>query len=342
MKHSQEHVEKVVFRTIKMLKESQSDLELDSPVEHTVTIGGVYGESFRIVKTFLPEYYTVQTNDIEGIYYRNWTSEQFKSLIILDFIGFPIKSILYKNGSTVILAETFERDPNIMQIFSKDDIVFPDVDFRRYTILTPLGKGTYGSVYKVRHSDGTECAMKIIPCVDDNYPLDDGIPHTFIIEANITMELFENGVGPAIVEWWYAEIDGWMFGFIVMELWDGELQKKDRLNLSLVDKLVGQIKTIHKLGYVHGDIFSRNILIKRDEKGVISDVTLSDFGTVDTIPGWKKQLTGKWGQDFCDGFLRYTQTQPGLEAVNATVETIREDPTLLDTAFIHYLRSKMA
>jgi hypothetical protein len=178
-------------------------------------------------------------------------------------------------------------------------------------------EGAYGVVYKVCNIDN-DCnyVMKVQrlgaftkgkndinlePKVKSD--LDD-----WTAEVNVTIEFNKYGVGAKLASAWLCEnefvkpdgsIKRDLLGIIVSEKWDGNMENQPCLSRELLDKLENQVNIIHKLGYVHMDIFPKNVLCKKNWFGTITDVTLTDFGWVRPIELVKND---KW---ILDTFFKY-------------------------------------
>lgn len=114
------------------------------------------------------------------------------------------------------------------------------------------------------------------------------------------------------------------------EKWDGELPIDVCLPEELLQKLCNEIEKLHSLGYVHGDILEKNVLVRKNQ-GQIVDATLSDFGTVDN--DWSRR------PDRVKTFYDYHKLS-GLAYYNdnnLSLEDVQRDPSLLDKAMMWQL-----
>lgn len=158
-----------------------------------------------------------------------------------------------------------------------------------------LGKGGYGSVYSAQRG-GAALAVKI-------QTLPDQLLAQFLNEAELTRIASDGDFGPKLVLARNCPITDDMFlGTFVLEKYDTDLQnwwqqyKESESHVqSLCDSnLLARIDRMHSYGIVHGDLFPKNILVKHDRDGYITDAAPSDFGlAVDltnakSLQEWKK------------------------------------------------------
>lgn len=129
-------------------------------------------------------------------------------------------------------------------------------------------------------------------------------------EVEVTVEFNKYGIGAKIASAWLCEnefenhdgsIKRDLLGIIVSEKWDSNMEGQPCLSRELIDKLENQVNIIHKLGYIHMDIYPKNVLCKKNWFGTIIDVTLTDFGWVRPIET-VKHPQNKW---ILDTFYKY-------------------------------------
>jgi len=174
-----------------------------------------------------------------------------------------------------------------------------------------LGRGGYGSVYSAQR-DGEPLAVKIQTLPEEGLL-------QFLNEAEITRIASEGGFGPKLILARNCPItDDTFLGTFVLEKYDTDLQKwwqryKDSAShvQSLCESdLLARIDRMHSYGIVHADLFPKNILVKHDKDGYITEATPSDFGlAVDltdakSLKEWKEfyplKTMGEIMQNFYD------------------------------------------
>ena len=211
-------------------------------------------------------------------------------------------------------------------------------------------EGTYGIVYQACDADkNCDYVIKVQILEHESDIID------WRKEVELNIKFNEYDIGPKIASAWICndERQQQIFGIFAAEIWDDNLGTEEVEKCPpkhLIDKLETQIKTIHKLGYVHGDIMPKNVLVRKDRNGDIIDLTITDFGTVDTPIAWKrKDGEYNWIRTFYDyhayfpygvesgqhGFL-----WPYYQNSYITLDDLRKDPGLMDNDILYYLRNK--
>jgi serine/threonine protein kinase len=200
-----------------------------------------------------------------------------------------------------------------------------------YNLEKYLTEGAFGSVYKSCNIDG-DCNYVIkIQDLDDTERYDD-----WEKEVKVGKLFSHNGIGATFVGAWFCSDD--KIGIIVTDLWSGQLVGCPPNHL--IDKLDDQIRTIHKLGYIHGDILPKNILVKKDDNGDIVDATVTDFGSVDTPQGWKKlEKDIGWIETFYDYQNDNPETEHYYTDNSITLNQVVKDPAILDYSLIYYFKN---
>jgi len=206
---------------------------------------------------------------------------------------------------------------------------------RGYELQKILGRGGYGSVAASCLAGNCNYAVKMMRSSKVNTN-----------ELNAIKTLSDKNIGAHFIDAWECDakdIPQSPFGddidpitLIVTEKWDGELPKGVCLDEGILVKLCKEIKELHSLGYVHGDILEKNILIRKRENKII-DATLSDFGFVNTIHWW--QTTDSFGREgnAVETFYRYhIKNGLGEYYVDNDIELkdVQQDPTYLDKALM--------
>jgi predicted Ser/Thr protein kinase len=154
----------------------------------------------------------------------------------------------------------------------------------RYQILSRIGQGGMGKVYKVQHTHLSRTfALKII---SNQVAETDEARELFYREARFASAMSHPNITP-VVDFGEDEKVGM---FMVMELADGEAlnrllfrekQMSPRKACDIVLQLAEALHYIHKQGVVHCDIKTENILISEEEhegKRSKTIIKLLDFG----------------------------------------------------------------
>ena len=224
-----------------------------------------------------------------------------------------------------------------------------------YTLKNFLAEGGYGVVSHVCDIKGKcQYAMKFQNIKDQ------GQRTRWEQEIALTKKLSVRfNIGPKFVGSWTCPKED--IGVIVTELWDGQLPP-ECITRGLINKLKTQIQDMHTVFtnppykrpgsrpedddyVVHGDIFEKNILIKKDSSGNIIDVTLTDFGVLQSKREWKtKTFTDDQGRtrSYLDGWFNdYVKKHPYImEYYNdnhLTFKDVERDPSIMDNALVYYL-----
>lgn len=186
--------------------------------------------------------------------------------------------------------------------------------FSNYRILSEIGRGGYGCVYRVRHKlIEEEFAVKVLqPVFGGNGPIDAA---RFFQEAKILYALNH----PNIIRV-YEVGQVWRSPYIVMELFDGEdlgkAIRRGRLtseqSLAIVRAACEGLQHSHELGILHRDIKPSNILV-----GPGGDIRLIDFGLGIFV---EMEIA-----------LRLTQTGQRPVAGRYTAPELLEDQSIVDT-----------
>ena len=138
--------------------------------------------------------------------------------------------------------------------------------FKGYEIQRIIGKGGTGTILLACKEECDYVAKHI-------FIKDETDEERFTREAELTRKMSDENIGPKFYGFWRCEDAG----IIILEKWDGELDKNVCINIELINKLQTQVKDLHDMGYIHADIMEKNVLVKKEGKEII-DITLTDFG----------------------------------------------------------------
>jgi|SRR5579862_2424402 len=228
-----------------------------------------------------------------------------------------------------------QKNANIVELRFKgeeDGILIHEICLKGYNLEKYLAEGGYGTVYQACDMEKKcDYVIKIQKLDFNNEPkMDD-----WLREVKMTGILsIEHDIGPKFLGAWLCEQDE--VGIIVSELWDGRLY--DCPPRYLIEKLQAQIDKINELGYVHGDILSKNILVKKDVDGKIVDATLTDFGTVATAKQWKED---EKDYGFITDFYKYhtdlvNETREYYLDNQITKKDVIKNPLHFDKALMYF------
>jgi serine/threonine-protein kinase len=169
---------------------------------------------------------------------------------------------------------------------------FPVEKWDRYEILSELGKGGMGAVYKARDKRLNRIvALKFILGAHPNLVM------RFLQEARAQARIDHPNVCHVYE---VGEVEG--RAYIAMQFVDGEQLKQAAAKMSLDEKVAVMrdvalaIHEAHKLGIVHRDLKPANILVERGDDGrffpVVMDFGLAREGTVEAGLTESGQLLG--------------------------------------------------
>lgn len=218
----------------------------------------------------------------------------------------------------------------------EDSMIIHKVCLKGYKFKKYLAEGNYGVVYQACDAKKNCNYVIKIQYVDPNNKVK---MSEWLNEIKLTGILsIKYDIGPKFLGAWLCQEDE--LGIIVAELWDGNLIGSCP-SKCFINKLENQIEIINELGYVHGDVFGRNILVKKDNKGTIADITLTDFGLMQTFEGWKED---EKNYGVIEQFYKiYTDNEATTKFYfkdhKISLKDVIEDPTHFDKAYIYYLRN---
>lgn len=221
---------------------------------------------------------TITNKNLEGRSTSNIKSEKeaelFSSKMLTDKI--KIKNLITKNDSKV-----------------EDN----------YRILNKLGKGSFGSVFKVMHiTTGIIRAMKVIKKDSLSYQDDD---QKFLKEIEILIATDHPNI-IKIYEYYFDDVNFYLITEFVSggELYDTITSWKtfdEEKAAYIMSQILSAVNYLHKKNIVHRDIKPENMLVEnkvkvgKDRKEMIN-IKLIDFGTCNYLT--EKNLTLKVGSPY--------------------------------------------
>eukprot|EP01055_Gregarina_sp_Pseudo9_P003853 Gregarina_sp_Pseudo_9__3852@NODE_3_length_7435_cov_15_869389_g2_i0_p2_GENE_NODE_3_length_7435_cov_15_869389_g2_i0NODE_3_length_7435_cov_15_869389_g2_i0_p2_ORF_typecomplete_len496_score0_58Pkinase/PF00069_25/2_2e49Pkinase_Tyr/PF07714_17/2_1e33Kinaselike/PF14531_6/1_5e08Kdo/PF06293_14/3_6e08Pkinase_fungal/PF17667_1/2_6e05RIO1/PF01163_22/0_00029APH/PF01636_23/0_0017Haspin_kinase/PF12330_8/0_0043FTA2/PF13095_6/3_8FTA2/PF13095_6/1_1WaaY/PF06176_11/1_8e03WaaY/PF06176_11/0_012_NODE_3_length_7435_cov_15 len=184
-----------------------------------------------------------------------------------------------------------------------------------------LGKGTYGTVYKVRHRDNPEIKKAIKTFVPETLDENEGVPSTTLREVNAVKTVNHPNV-MSVQEVVFPQNNSLKDMFIVMELCRGTLKEKiqhciqthlnsDQMWLNpppgaklpasymqeaklMAWQVLNAVAVCHSRGIMHRDLKPANILWSNDDLLKIGDFGLARF--VRGVPISKDHLVPQTGE----------------------------------------------
>lgn len=138
-----------------------------------------------------------------------------------------------------------------------------------------IGEGADAKIFKVEVSARENCEIMALKRANNTPKSEESIKK----EVNTMQTL---GQHPNLMQLYYSDVDN---HFIIMALMDCSLHNairiadfniKQRIKYVLMSVFLG-VKYIHGKGFIHCDIKSGNILVKKEEKESL-DIRISDFG----------------------------------------------------------------
>lgn len=159
----------------------------------------------------------------------------------------------------------------------------------KYEVLSELGTGSMGAVYKAEHVKiGRDVALKVL---GRSFAAQDRIRDRFVREAQATGRVEHDNV----VEIWDVGTTEEGLPYMVMELLDGEtlsrrIDRERRLPLAdalhIARQLLDGLAAAHDAGVVHRDVKPENILLT-----VGDHVKIVDFGFARILDSGKMSIT---------------------------------------------------
>ncbi len=131
-----------------------------------------------------------------------------------------------------------------------------------------IEEGGYGSVYPALHTIHTEkkYVAKVIKISNQQ---------DFLLECSLSVRAGKMGYGPKVFAYYYTPVEE--TGIIIMERWDGDMDKK----FLSAEELGGLLNVVHKMhddGVFHHDLYMRNILHRTNPHNSTREFCVTDYG----------------------------------------------------------------
>jgi serine/threonine-protein kinase len=171
----------------------------------------------------------------------------------------------------------------------------------KYQILSRLGVGGMGEVYKVLHTHLN--AIRVIKLMRANIASDPGAHERFLREARLATKIHHTNVaslfdfstledGAHYMVWEYIE------GINLHELIDQRGPLSPRYAAKLAAQALMGLEAIHRAGIVHRDVSPENLMITRDDDGnelvKIIDLGIAKSSSADDNNTKTGMFVGKW------------------------------------------------
>ncbi len=168
-----------------------------------------------------------------------------------------------------------------------------------YKVICKLGKGSFGSVYKVIYIKSSNIrAMKVIKKSSINYQDDERV---FLKEIEILAKTEHPNI-IKIIEYYKDEINYYIITEYISggELYEA-ISKCNKFNESkaayIMRQILSALNYLHSFGIVHRDIKPENLLVEKSSDKDSINIKLIDFGTSNYVTE-KKNLTLKVGSPY--------------------------------------------
>ncbi|WP_437521402.1 protein kinase [Sorangium sp. So ce726] len=192
----------------------------------------------------------------------------------------------------VLSASTSPQAPPVLRACTGADLGPGRVIAGRYEILSRLGTGGMGSVWRAvdREVEGEEIAVKVLLADWSNEPI---MVARFRRELKLARKISHPNVCRVYD---LGEADG--LRFLTMELVEGQTLRAVLLErtldpkraLSLLHEVASGLAAVHEQGIIHRDLKPENVLVRRDGRAIVADFglargALAQASTVDSIAG---------------------------------------------------------
>jgi serine/threonine-protein kinase len=170
----------------------------------------------------------------------------------------------------------------------------------KYEILSPLGEGGMGVVYKVRHLLLPTKNIFALKILRPRFSQDDEFRNRFLREAELTMELTHENI-IQVRDFGMTE-DGQLF--FTMDYFPGRTLKdfitergplEPSRAVDIASEILQALGEAHRLGIVHRDLKPDNVLVAAPPDGPLK-VRVLDFGIAKLVEGGNDARTLTGGQ----------------------------------------------
>jgi calcium-dependent protein kinase len=231
---------------------------------------------------------TIESNSLMKIQNRTMKKEEDKEILVAN-----------ESNKEQTSEPMFSDNIKIKNLIIKNDEKVED----NYRILSKLGKGSFGSVFKVMHiTTGIIRAMKVIKKDSLSYQDDD---QRFLKEIEILIEAEHPNI-IKIYEYYFDDINFYLITEFVSggELYDTITSWKsfdEEKAGYIMSQILSAVNYLHKKGIVHRDIKPENMLVENKirigkEKKEMINIKLIDFGTCNYMSD--KNFTLKVGSPY--------------------------------------------
>ena len=240
-------------------------------------------------KQILPIYIKTNTNDLYQSIQKKNKNEPF------SLVNFSTNNLCQNNTNSAKKLTEISGSIKITNIIPKNETKAEE----NYKVVSKVGKGSFGSVYKVvDNQTGIIRAMKVIK-KDTVYYQDD--ERVFLKEIEILAKLEHPNI-IKIIEYFTDDINYYVITEFVSggELYE-TITKFRQFNESKAAYIMKQIlcalNYLHSFGIVHRDIKPENMLVEPNLSNDNINIKLIDFGTCNYVQD-DKNLTLKVGSPY--------------------------------------------